>query len=160
MSRRERRVAAKSVRTVKEAASLAALVQAGVDPLRAGRFLDAQLCCQQAIAADANRAEALHLKGLLSFHAEQFDAALEWTVRAIRQDPKPQYLFSLGTRRSAVWDASRRLCRRSKRPCGSLKRCRPFSAGRGGGSPPAIAPWSASGSARPANARTAGSRPR
>jgi tetratricopeptide (TPR) repeat protein len=98
MNRRERRAAAKNLNTIKNApSSPAALAQAGLDHLRAGRFLDAQLCGQQAVAADANHAEALHLMGLLSFQAEQLDAAVEWMARAIRQDPKPQYLFSLGT---------------------------------------------------------------
>jgi tetratricopeptide (TPR) repeat protein len=98
MNRRERRAAAKNLKTVKNAPNGAtALVQAGIEHLRAGRFLDAQLCGQQAIATDANHAEGLHLMGLLSVHAQQFDAAAEWMARAIRQDPKPQYLFSLGT---------------------------------------------------------------
>ncbi len=35
--------------------------------------------------------------GLLSFHAAQYDLAVEWFSRAIRQDAKPQYLASLGT---------------------------------------------------------------
>ena len=98
MNRRERRAAAKNLKTVKGAPSdITALVQAGMDHLRAGRLLDAQLCGQQAIATDSNHAEALHLMGLLSFQAEQFDVAVEWLSRAIRQDPKPQYLFSLGS---------------------------------------------------------------
>jgi tetratricopeptide (TPR) repeat protein len=35
--------------------------------------------------------------GLLSLNAKQYDHALEWITRAIRQDPKPEYLASLGT---------------------------------------------------------------
>jgi tetratricopeptide (TPR) repeat protein len=65
--------------------------------MRAGRYLDAQMCCQQALATDPNDAEALHLMGLLSHHTKQYDHALEWIARAIRQDPKPAYLSSLGT---------------------------------------------------------------
>jgi tetratricopeptide (TPR) repeat protein len=34
--------------------------------------------------------------GLLSFHAAQYDLAVEWFARAIRQDAKQQYLLSLG----------------------------------------------------------------
>jgi tetratricopeptide (TPR) repeat protein len=98
MNRRERRAAGKHLKTVKNVPhSQVALVQAGLDHLRAGRFLDAQLCGRQAIAVDPDGAEALYLMGLLSFQAQQFDAAVEWTARAIQQDPKPQYLFSLGT---------------------------------------------------------------
>jgi len=65
--------------------------------MRAGRYLDAQLCCQQALSADSNHADSLHLMGLLSLHAKQYDAAMDWLGRAIRQDPKPEYLSSLGT---------------------------------------------------------------
>jgi tetratricopeptide (TPR) repeat protein len=65
--------------------------------MHAGRHLDAQLCCQQAHAADAHHADTLHLMGLLSLHANQPDHAMEWIARAIRQDPKPEYLASLGT---------------------------------------------------------------
>ena len=63
--------------------------------MHAGRHLDAQLCCQQALKADANHADTLHLMGLLSLHANQRDHAMEWIARAIRQDPKPEYLASL-----------------------------------------------------------------
>lgn len=100
MNRRERRAAAKgsktNLKTVNAPSNPTTLVQTGFNHLRAGRFLDAQLCGQQAIAADAGHADGLHLMGLLSFHAQQFDAAVEWLARAIQQDPKAQYIFSLG----------------------------------------------------------------
>ncbi len=38
----------------------------------------------------------LHLMGLLSVHAQQYDHAVEWLARAIRQNAKPEYLFTLG----------------------------------------------------------------
>ena len=41
--------------------------------------------------------DSLHLMGLLSFDAKQFDRAVEWISRAIRRDPKPLYLISLGS---------------------------------------------------------------
>jgi len=75
----------------------AALYEAGLAHMRAGRHLDAQVCCQQALAAKADHADTLHLLGLLSLHAKQHDHAMEWIARAIRQDPKPAYLASLGT---------------------------------------------------------------
>lgn len=34
--------------------------------------------------------------GLLSLAAKQYDHALEWLTRAIRQDPRAEYLSSLG----------------------------------------------------------------
>src|ERR1700679_1370009 len=75
----------------------AALYQTGLGHLRAGRNLDAQLCCQQSLAIDENHADTLHLMGLLCLDAKQHDHALEWISRAIRQDPRPEYLTSLGT---------------------------------------------------------------
>jgi tetratricopeptide (TPR) repeat protein len=75
----------------------AALYEAGLAHMQAGRYLDAQLCCRKAIALDADHADALHLMGLLSFQAEHYDHAVEWMARAIRQNPKPDYLSNLGT---------------------------------------------------------------
>jgi tetratricopeptide (TPR) repeat protein len=65
--------------------------------MRAGRILDTQVCCQQALELDPGHADTLHLLGLLSLQAEQYDAAIEWSARAIRSDPKPEYLLTLGT---------------------------------------------------------------
>ncbi|MEI9925501.1 MAG: tetratricopeptide repeat protein [Bradyrhizobium sp.] len=64
--------------------------------MRAERYLDAQICCQQALAIDSSHADSLHLMGLLSFQAQQYDHAVEWIARAIRQNPRPEYLVSLG----------------------------------------------------------------
>jgi tetratricopeptide (TPR) repeat protein len=65
--------------------------------MRAERYLDAQVYCQQALALDSKHADALHLMGLLSLHATQYDHAVEWISRAITQDPRPEFLFTLGT---------------------------------------------------------------
>ncbi|MGD0847646.1 tetratricopeptide repeat protein [Bradyrhizobium sp.] len=75
----------------------AACYEAGLRHLRAGRPLDAQLCCEQALAADSNHADSLHLMGLLSCQAQQYELAVEWIARAIRQQPRAEYLSSLGT---------------------------------------------------------------
>jgi tetratricopeptide (TPR) repeat protein len=83
--------------TGSDAGTPAALYQAGLGHLRAGRILDAQLCCQQALALDSAHADTLHLMGLLCLAAKQHDHALQWISRAIQQDPKPEYLTSLGT---------------------------------------------------------------
>jgi tetratricopeptide (TPR) repeat protein len=95
---RERRAAG---RTSKKSSSgsftPAALHAAGLRDFRAGRHLDAQICCERALALDPNHADALHLMGVLCFRAKQYDHSVEWLVRAIRQDPKPEYLSSLGT---------------------------------------------------------------
>jgi tetratricopeptide (TPR) repeat protein len=94
MSRRERRAAGHKSRAAADTA--AAHCQAGQTHRQAGKPLDAQLCAQQALALDANHADSMHLLGQLSLDAEQYDHALEWITRAIRLDPKPQYLASLG----------------------------------------------------------------
>jgi tetratricopeptide (TPR) repeat protein len=100
MSRRERRAAAKKAGvdlTRRGTGAVAALYDAGLSHMQAGRHLDAQLCCRQALATDPNHADTLHLMGLLSFHAKQYDHAVEWISRAIRQEPKADYLTNLGT---------------------------------------------------------------
>jgi len=98
MNSRDRRGATRpSKDEVSDANTPAALCEAGLRHLRAGRPLDAQVCCEKALAADAGHADALHLMGLLSLHAEQYDLAVEWIARALRQDPKAAYLTSLGT---------------------------------------------------------------
>jgi tetratricopeptide (TPR) repeat protein len=74
----------------------AVLYEAGVRHLRAGAHLDAQLCCQQALAMDPHHADTMHLMGLISLHASRHDLAVEWISRAIKQEPKPEYLTSLG----------------------------------------------------------------
>ena len=112
MNRRERRAAAKNKsRTASSGApsavapsavapSVAApLYEVGLAHLRAERYLDAELSCQRALEADPHHADTLHLMGLLSFHFNQDDHAAEWISRAIQQDPKPQYLFTLGVTR-------------------------------------------------------------
>ena len=64
--------------------------------MQAGRYADAQLCCRQALAADPDHADTLHLMGLLSLQAKHDEHAVEWIAGAIRQDPQPRYLASLG----------------------------------------------------------------
>jgi tetratricopeptide (TPR) repeat protein/ADP-heptose:LPS heptosyltransferase len=91
MNRRERRANRGA------AQSPAALCEEGAAHLRAGRLLDAQMRCEQALAADPAHADSLHLMGLLSLQSRQYDHAVEWISRAIQQNPKPGYLVSLGT---------------------------------------------------------------
>ncbi|WP_249780306.1 tetratricopeptide repeat protein [Bradyrhizobium sp. dw_411] len=65
--------------------------------MQAGRYLDAQICCERVLAINSSHADTLGLMGLLSHRAGQHDLAVEWMTRAIRSDPKPQYLGNLGT---------------------------------------------------------------
>ena len=100
MNRRERRAAGgkpRGISSAPDASTPAALCEAGLRHLRAERYLDGQLGCRQALEADSDHADALHLMGLLSFHAAQHDLAVEWFARAVRRDAKPQYLASLGS---------------------------------------------------------------
>ena len=60
-------------------------------------MLDAQVCAQQALTADPEHADSLHLMSLITIDAQHFDLAAEWARRAVAQDPKPQYLFTLGS---------------------------------------------------------------
>jgi tetratricopeptide (TPR) repeat protein len=107
MNRRERRAASKksdknsgenseTARKASMPGAPAALYETGLDHFGAGRHLDAQLCCQQALELNPDHAGTLHLMGLLSLHARQYDHAVEWISRAIRQDPRPDYIASLG----------------------------------------------------------------
>jgi tetratricopeptide (TPR) repeat protein len=100
MNRRQRTAAAKSPKITLNAATAntpAAPYEAGLAHFYAGRHLDAQMCCQQALSTDAGHADTQHLMGLLSLRVEQYDHAVEWISRAIRQNPKPEYIASLGT---------------------------------------------------------------
>ena len=91
MNRRERRAAQSSNKT-----SVTALGELARQHMQAGRPLDAQLCCQQALALDPDHAETLHLMGLLFLQARQYDHAIAWIDRASRQDRETDYLGSLG----------------------------------------------------------------
>lgn len=99
MNRHERRAAARKSQTAPSATdgdTPDALHEAGLRHMGAGRHLDAQLCCERALALDAGHADTLQLMGLLSLHAKQYDAAIEWVGRANRADPTTPYLASLG----------------------------------------------------------------
>src|ERR1700758_4263673 len=100
MSRRERRAAGKRAKADLKSLALTAepaLCKAVLGHMRSGRHLDAQLCCQKALEASPEHPELLHLMALVCFNAKQFDHAVEWASRAIRKDPKPVYLTTLGT---------------------------------------------------------------
>jgi tetratricopeptide (TPR) repeat protein len=103
MNRREPRAASKNsgknagtARETLTPVTPTALYDTGLHHARSGRHLDAQLCCQQALQLDPDHADTLHLMGQLFLHAGQYDHAVEWISRAIRQDPRVEYLSSLG----------------------------------------------------------------
>src|SRR6516165_8938835 len=84
MDRHESRAAGKSPSASGDAKDAAALCAAGFRHFEAERALDAQLCCREALAIDPHHADTMHLMGLLSLQAAQYDLALEWLSRAIR----------------------------------------------------------------------------
>jgi tetratricopeptide (TPR) repeat protein len=99
MNRHERRAAAHHDSKASKpgrASDAAAFYQAGLKHQQAGRYLDAQVSCEQALSADPNHVDALHLMGLLALQARQFDHAIEWIARANAQDPSTDYLYSVG----------------------------------------------------------------
>ena len=91
MKHRQHQIAPRDAQTEANATPAAAY-EAGLQQMRTGQYLDAQLCCQQALALDPGHADALHLMGLLYLNGGQYDHAVEWIARALRQDPKPEYL--------------------------------------------------------------------
>jgi tetratricopeptide (TPR) repeat protein len=99
MNRRHRRAAARpqTKSHATGASTAAALYDTGLGHMQAGRYLDAQMCCEQALALDSSHTDTFHLMGLLALQAKQYDLAVAWLARAIRQDPQPVYLSSLGT---------------------------------------------------------------
>jgi tetratricopeptide (TPR) repeat protein len=100
MTRRERRAVGTTPKTVSSKTAgpdPSALFQAGIAHLRAGRALDAQVCAQQALTAAPDHADSLHLISLITIDAGHFDLAAEWARRAVAQEAKPEYLFTLGS---------------------------------------------------------------
>jgi Flp pilus assembly protein TadD len=82
--------------TVPAADDLAAALSAVLGEMRAGRFLEAQILCRQLLEHSPDNPEILHLMALVCFNAGQFDHAVEWASRALRNDAKPAYLTTLG----------------------------------------------------------------
>jgi tetratricopeptide (TPR) repeat protein len=78
------------------ARDLAAVRTIVLDEMRAGRHLDAQIRCRQALEATPDHPELLHLMALVCFNAREFDHTVEWASRAIRGRAKPAYLSTLG----------------------------------------------------------------
>ena len=98
MNRHQRRTAAKSAKITPgpRATTPAALCELGFNFLKAGQVAEAEGCSRQALTQQPDHADALHLMGIVAFHKQQYDHAVEWIAGAIRQVPKPEYLLSLG----------------------------------------------------------------
>jgi tetratricopeptide (TPR) repeat protein len=99
MNRQERRAAARKSRSSPKdpaASTSAALYELGLAHLRSGRLMDAQVCCQQALAIDPVHADSCFLMGLLVFEAGDCDHAVNWFARALAEAVKVEYLVALG----------------------------------------------------------------
>jgi Flp pilus assembly protein TadD len=83
--------------TAPAAYDVAAVLNAVLGEMRAGRFLEAQILCRQLLEHGPDNPEILYLLALVCFNAGQFDHAVEWASRALRNDAKPAYLTTLGT---------------------------------------------------------------
>ena len=70
--------------------------QSAVQHFTAGRYAEAQSCCQQSLQENPENADALHLMGTLYLLSGRYDEAVGWLVDAIRKSPQPNYLVSLG----------------------------------------------------------------
>src|SRR5665213_1921458 len=122
MNRRERRSAARQARRAPDgsgAATPAALYRAGLVHIRAGRLVEAQVCCQKILAVEPDDADATFLIGLVSLEAGQSDHAVEWFSRAIGRQPKVEYVSSLGIalrRLGRLEEASKAFDASSRRP--------------------------------------------
>jgi tetratricopeptide (TPR) repeat protein len=106
MNRHERRASARKAGKASSGATAAdTLYTTGVAHMQAGRWMDAQLCCQEALAIEPHHPDTLHLMGHLALRAGQDDHAAEWFAKAVGQSRKADYLSSLGT---ALWRLGRR----------------------------------------------------
>jgi Flp pilus assembly protein TadD/ADP-heptose:LPS heptosyltransferase len=63
----------------------------------AGQLAAAEKSCRQALAIDESHADSLYLTGLICIQHRQFDQAMEWIARAIKVEPKVEFLATLGT---------------------------------------------------------------
>jgi tetratricopeptide (TPR) repeat protein len=100
MNRQERRAAARKSGNAPKgpgAATPGSLYALGLAHLRNGQPIDAQVCCQQALAIDPVDADSLFLMGLLTLEAGNCDHAVNWFARALDQVVKVEYLVALGT---------------------------------------------------------------
>jgi len=98
MNRHQRRAAAKTAKLAPEpsATTPAEHCVLGFKYLLADQVAEAERCARQALTLQPDYPDAQHLMGIVAFHRRQYDGALDWIVRAIRQVPKAEYLLSLG----------------------------------------------------------------
>lgn len=99
MNRRQRRSTASKGMLggiVRKDGDIAAIRHAALGALRTGKVLEAQSHLQHALEAKPDDPELLHLMASVCLEAGQFDHAVEWASRAIRKDPRSNYLTTLG----------------------------------------------------------------
>ena len=82
---------------VPAADDVAAVLNAVLGQMRAGKYLEAQILCRQLLERAPGNPEIPHLMALVCFNAGEVEHAVEWAARALRLDVKPAYLTTLGT---------------------------------------------------------------
>jgi tetratricopeptide (TPR) repeat protein len=101
MNRQQRRAAARQSNnsaSPPRKETPAAWFEAGLRLLQAGQLAEAERCGRSALTLDQGHADSLHLMGLLSMAAKQYDLAIEWFALAIRQNADTaDYFVNLGT---------------------------------------------------------------
>ncbi|HTW95999.1 MAG TPA: tetratricopeptide repeat protein, partial [Tepidisphaeraceae bacterium] len=70
------------------------LVKLGLKHHQAGRLLEAESIYRQALAADPNYSDALHLLGVIFYQAKKYDTAIELVRRAIALKPQADIYYS------------------------------------------------------------------
>lgn len=83
-------------RNLRAAMRLEELHAAAIEHLRSGQLLKAQSRVKEAFKLDAESAESMHLMAVVDAAAGHADRAIDWASRAIRKDPQPAYLATLG----------------------------------------------------------------
>jgi tetratricopeptide (TPR) repeat protein len=67
-----------------------------IEHVRSGQLSKAQSRARQAFKLDPENAETMHIMAVIGAAGKQFDHAIEWAFRAIRKNPHPAYLATLG----------------------------------------------------------------
>ena len=102
MNRQQRRAGARSagVRTGRASdartAAILGRLEAGLAHQQAGRLLEAEACYQQALAAEPDHPDALHLLGVVAYQSGRHDLAVALIRQAIKRNGQsPYYWFNL-----------------------------------------------------------------
>jgi predicted SAM-dependent methyltransferase len=74
----------------------AALCDASRRHLQSGELVAAEACCSESLEADGNHVDSLNLMGTIAQVRKDYRVAIDWHMRAIRKEPKAEYIACLG----------------------------------------------------------------